>query len=222
MELSTIRDYINLFLRWAWLIVLVAIVSAASAYGVSKLQTPVFRASVKMSVNPARADFGLTQVISSLLRNYGLQLTTRKMAIQVIEKLQLKDMTPEKLRSELKTSADMGSYILRLDVDDNDPNRAWYIADTIAKIFVEEQTLKNADVDRRDRIEVAVLEPPKPAERIKPRTSTNVLAGGVLGVLIGALIVLAREFLDDTVKSAEEAARLMGVPALGAIPAHQG
>lgn len=219
--MQTIRDYINLFLRWAWLIALVAIVSAASAYGVSKLQEPVFRASVKISVNPARADFGLTQVISSLLRNYGLQLTTRKMAMQVIEKLQLKGMTPEKLRSELKTSADMGSYILRLDVDDNDPNRAWYIADTISKIFVEEQTLKNADVDRRDRIEVAVLEPPKPAERIKPRTSTNVLAGGVLGVLIGALIVLAREFLDDTVKSAEEVARLMGVPALGAIPVYR-
>ena len=57
-----ITDYLRILRKRGWIIVAVAIIAAASAYGFSKIQTPIYSASVKLSVVPARAtDWGSRQ-----------------------------------------------------------------------------------------------------------------------------------------------------------------
>jgi len=55
MDLS---DYLRILRKRGWIAIVVAAVAAISAFGFSKLQTPVYSASMKLSVNPARADWG--------------------------------------------------------------------------------------------------------------------------------------------------------------------
>ncbi|PKO22270.1 MAG: hypothetical protein CVU38_10170, partial [Chloroflexi bacterium HGW-Chloroflexi-1] len=54
----------------------------------------------------------------------------------------------------------------------------------------------------------------------KPKPLTNALAGGVLGALIGALIVLALEWMAaDILATPKSVERTLGLPVLGTIPA---
>ena len=73
MEIS---DYLRILRKRGWLIVVVAIIAAASAYAFSKMQTPIYSATVQLSVNPARLDWGLSNTIKDLLRNYATNIRT--------------------------------------------------------------------------------------------------------------------------------------------------
>lgn len=212
-----LKDYFNILIKRGWIIVLVAAATFAGAVLVSKLQTPIFRSSIKISVAPARSDYGLSLTIERVLRNYAAQIKTRKMAQTVIDKLKL-DVTPETFLGELTINAQLDNNLIQIDVDDPDPNRAQYIANTLARVFVEEQTAKQADIDRQNRLDVSVLDDALPGELNRPKTRNNALAGGILGVLLGGLIVFALEYLDDTLKTAEDVDRYVGLTTLGSIP----
>jgi len=218
-----IKDFLIIFIKRGWLILLFAMATALGAIIVSKMQEPAWRVSVRIAVTPARADLGLSETINRLLRNYGEHLTTRRMAQIAIDRLRLQDkdpsMTAEKLRKELRVSAQLGNYMLQLDVEDRDPNRARDVATVLSTVFVEEHTQKMADIDTRDRLKASVLDQPTWARQIRPKTKTNALGGGILGLLVGALVVVAWELLDDTLKTSEQTEKVTGLPLLGAIPA---
>jgi len=221
-----IKDFLAIFIKRGWLILLFAFATAVGAVVVSKMQEPAWRTSVRIVVTPARADLGLSETINRLLRNYGEQLTTRRMAQIAIDRLRLQDkdpgMTVEKLRRELRVNAQLGNYTLQLDVEDRDPNRAFDVATVLANEFVAEHTQKMADIDPRDRLNASVLDRPTWPRQIRPRTKFNALGGLVLGLLVGALVVVAWELMDDTLKTSEQTEQVTGLPVLGAIPAVTG
>jgi capsular polysaccharide biosynthesis protein len=218
-----IKDFLTIFIKRGWLILIFAAATAFGAIVVSKLQEPAWRVSVRMAVTPARADLGLSETINRLLRNYGEQLTTRRMAQIAIDRLRLQDkdpsMTADKLRKELRVSAQLSNYTLQLDVEDRDPNRARDVALILSTVFVEEQRQKMADIDPRDRLQTSVLDQPTWPRQIRPKTKTNALGGGILGLLVGAMVVVAWELLDDSLKTAEQTEQVVGLPVLAAIPA---
>ncbi|MFN2224339.1 MAG: Wzz/FepE/Etk N-terminal domain-containing protein, partial [Candidatus Promineifilaceae bacterium] len=95
MDLS---DYIRILRQKGWLIILVAVLTAAAAFGFSKLQTPVYESSLRLLVQPARTDFGQAQAAKQLLRGYVQWIRSSYRAATVINELEL-DMTPSQLLS---------------------------------------------------------------------------------------------------------------------------
>ena len=87
--------------------------------------------------------------------------------------------------------------------------------------FVDVQTAASADIDRLSRLNVTVLDDALPAELNRPKTRNNALAGGILGVVLGVLIVFVMEYLDDTLKTIEDVDRYLGLTTLGTIPTAQ-
>jgi capsular polysaccharide biosynthesis protein len=215
-----IKDYFNILIKRGWIIILVAVATFAGAVIVSKLQTPIYRSTVKISVSPARSDYGLSLTIQAVLRNYAAQIKTRKMAQVVIDKLKL-DIKAEEFVSELSVSAQLDNNIIQIDVDDPDPTRAQDIANKLALTFVDIQTAASADVDRMSRLDVTVLDDALPSELNRPKTKTNALAGAILGVVLGVLVVFVLEYLDDTLKTIEDVDRYLGLTTLGTIPTAQ-
>ena len=57
----------------------------------------------------------------------------------------------------------------------------------IADLFVEQREQWNQAQDKRDRIDVAIRDHARYASVYSPKTKINVLAGGVLGALIGSI-----------------------------------
>ncbi len=214
-----LRDYLKVLQKRWWIIVLVAAIAAGSAYGFSKLQDTIYRSSIKLSIEPARSsDYGQTLAIKNVLRNYSDQLTTRKMAQRVIDTLQL-DIKPEALLGRLAVDPDEANYTIQIEARDRNGGVAQRVAQTYAELFVNQRQIANQERDQTDRILVSILDDAGAPEVYSPKTSVNVLAGGVLGGLLGLIILFVLEWLEsDVVRSNEDVERYVGVPVIGAIP----
>ena len=217
-----LRDYLRIIRKRGWIIVVVAVIAAAAAVGVSKLQTPIYRASIQLSVEPARLDWGLSNTIKDLLRSYVLRLDTHKMAQQVIDRAQL-DMSTDELKSKLTISSDASNFSIQIDSKDTDPAVAQQIAQTMAELFVAEREKWNQDQDKQNRVTVTIVDNVRQAELFSPKTKINALVGLLLGAIVGGVVVFVLEWLEsDILRTPEDVERLVGWPVLGAIPAHAG
>ena len=86
--------------------------------------------------------------------------------------------------------------------------------------------LRDYEAVRLSRLEntptVVSVEPAVPDyQPIRPKPVTNTLLGTVVGLMIAGGIVFLVEYLDDTIKSPEEASRLSNTPVIGFIPSIQ-
>ncbi len=218
MEIS---DYLRILRKRGWIIVLVAAVAAASALVFSIIQTPIYSASVKLSVVPARAtDWGSSNSLKDLLRNYAESIRTHTMAQEVINRAQL-DMETLTFLGKLFVNPDSSTFTLEIEARDRDPKVAMAMVDTMAKVFIEDRDQWNQQQDKRDRIEVKMLDSVYNLgyEKYSPQTRINTLAGGLFGILVGVLVIFFLEWLEmDTLRTAGDIERAIGVAVLGAIP----
>ena len=218
MEIS---DYIRILRKRGWIIVVVALVAAASAYGFSKMQTPIYSATVKLSVVPARAtDWGSSNSLKDLLRNYAESIKTHTMAAKVIDREQL-DMDTTTLLSKLFVSPDSSTFTLALEARDRDPKVAMDIVNRMAMVFTEDREQWNQQQDKQNRIDVTMLDSVYNLGYIQysPKTKINTLAAGLFGALIGVLVIFFLEWLEmDVIRSGADIERAIGVVVLGAIP----
>jgi capsular polysaccharide biosynthesis protein len=216
-----INDYLRILRKRGWIMVVVAVIAAASAFGFSKMQTPIYSASVKLSVVPARAtDWGSNNSLKDLLRNYAESIRTHTMAQEVINRAQL-DTNTLPLLGKLFVNPDSSTFTLEIEARDQDPKVAMDIVDTMAKVFIEDRDRWNQQQDKRDRIEVRMLDSVYNLgyEQYSPQTRINTLAGGLFGLLVGVMVIFFLEWLEmDTIRTATDIERAIGVAVLGAVP----
>jgi capsular polysaccharide biosynthesis protein len=220
MELS---EYIRIIRRRGWIIVLLAVLAAGAAYVFSKTQVPIYEASVNLTVRPARADWGLSNTVGALLRSLAGDMTTHSFMRQVIDLEQLDTTTDDLLNGKTVFVKDEAAdFTISIVVRDASEHVAVQLVNAIADLFVEQREEWNALQDKRDRIDVAIRDHARYAAVYSPKTKINLLAGGVLGVLLGGLIVAVMEWLEaGIVRSTKDLDRIE-IPALGAIPAEPG
>lgn len=216
-----INDYLKILRKRGWIMLVVAVIAAASAFAFSKMQTPIYSASVKLSVVPARAtDWGSSNSLKDLLRNYAENIRTHTMAAVVIDRAQL-DMDTTTLLGKLFVNPDSSTFTLEIEARDRDPKVAMDMVDTMAKVFIEDRDRWNQQQDKRDRIEVRMLDSVYNLgyEQYSPQTKINTLAGGLFGLLVGAIVIFFLEWLElDTIRTPADVERAIGVAVLGAIP----
>lgn len=212
-----IRDYWQVLSKRWWIIVLVALVTSATAYGYSKSQQPLFRSSATLYVTPRRYDYGLTMVIQNLMRQYSQQVESDKFLTKVSEDLKL-DLPVAALRSRIHTSGTVDNLAIRIDVDDPDPAKAQAIAAALGRESIANNDLRMEQVDKPDKVDVYMYDNPTPATLYRPRTKVNTVAGGLLGLLVAGVITFFLEYLDDTIKNPQDVERYVAVPVVGNIP----
>lgn len=218
MEIS---DYLRILRKRGWILLVVAAVAAVSAFAFSKMQTPIYSATVKLSVVPARAtDWGSSNSLKDLLRNYAENITTHTMATTVIDRAQL-DMDTTTLLSKLFVSPDSSTFTLAIEARDRDPKVAMDMVDTMSKVFIEDRDQWNQRQDKRDQIEVKMLDSVYNLgyTQYSPQTKINVLAAALFGLLVGAVVIFFLEWLAmDTIRTTADIERIIDVTVLGVIP----
>jgi capsular polysaccharide biosynthesis protein len=214
-----LREYWTVVVRRWWLFVLIAGVAAASAFLYSRLQRPIYKSSVLLTVEGSRPDYGLQLTGEAALRLYARRLLSEDFAREVNRRLNL-DLTAETLKGMTRASAIPEDSLVQMDVYDVDPGRAQRIAKAWGEVFVEDQEERNERLPDTvpDRILINLLEQPKPGELDSPKTRVNVTAAAVLGLVIAAIIAFLLEYLDDTLKSPEDLERYLGLVMLGGVP----
>lgn len=209
--------YARILIRRGWILILAMVITAGAAYGLSKAQTPVYRATQRVLLQPARNDYGLTETLRYLLRSYVVYLNTDTQAAAAIDRLQL-DMTPGDLRRYTTISSDPTQLIVQIDVDMQDGPLAARIATELGRLLVEYRTEDNRDLQREDRIDALLIDTATYGLH-SPKTKINVLAGAMLGLLLGGVVVFALEYLESNIlRSRDDVQTFLALPLLAAIP----
>jgi len=214
----TLLDLLSVLRRRGWIVLLAAALTAASAYVFSRLQTPVYEATVRILVQPARPDLGLTQSAKTVLRSYVEWMKTRQNAQRVIDQLQL-DRLPEALLGDVTIASEDENFIIQVDVRDQDVGTAGRVAYLWAELFVSWRDAENAVLRNEDKVSGVILDQPA-TSLYRPQTLVNTLSGGVLGGLLGGGVLFALEYLEaNIIRSRQDAERALGLSVLGVVPA---
>lgn len=213
----------RVLLRRGWIIIAIAIVGALGALLFSRVQTPIYRSTITLGARPARpADYGSSLAIKNLIRFYAQQLQTKTLAQKVVDQLQL-DIPPEKLLSEVSVSPKEEDLTILVEVKDPSLDQVTPIAQTLAATFIVDHQQENLQIDQSDRILVNLLDNATPPEKFSPKTTINVLAGSILGALIGALVIFALEYMQSAyIRTTDDIERSLKLTVLGAIPTMNG
>lgn len=210
------RDYIRILRRRGWLIILLALLTAAAAFGFSKMQTPVYEASARLLIT-SRPDFGQTQAVRELQRNFAAYLLSTYRAQDVIDELQL-DMTPGQLMANVSIAPSTSESVIQVNFEHTDQATAMAVARTWADQLRIWRVEQNANLREEDRIEAELLDEPT-VRLASPQTVINTAAGGVLGALMGLIVVFVLEWIESgIVRRAEDVERYLDIPVIGSIP----
>lgn len=89
--------------------------------------------------------------------------------------------------------------------------------DLLAQKITETRIARSVDLGQMN---IEVVSPAlQPAKPVKPKKALNLAAALVLGLMGGVLLAFLMERLDNTIKTAEDVERELGLPVLGSIPA---
>ncbi|MBI3970307.1 MAG: hypothetical protein HY332_03360 [Chloroflexi bacterium] len=211
------RTYVQVLWRRWLLIVVLAALAASAAYAYSARAPRIYRATAQLSVTPSVIEFFTGEAVQRLLNNYALRLKSTLFAEQIAARMQ-PPVPAEAVIGKVRAVASPAEFRIAIEVDDANPVRAQEIANAAALGFVAKIREENAGKERRD-ITIDVLErAAEPGNPISPRPKRDAFGAALLGALIGGALAFLLEFWDDTIKTADEAAALLVLPVLGAVP----
>lgn len=206
-----------------WILLAAAILGGLGGFAVSVLQTPLYVSHTEMFVSTTDdtstlAVYQGSQFSQQRVMSYAHLLTGENIARRVVASLRLKD-SYSKIQREVSADALSNTVLIDVSVADPSANRAQRIAQAIGSEFTsyvgELEATGRAGVSP---VKVTVTqEPDLPTVPTTPKTSRNVVAGSVLGLLAGAGLVIGRVRLDRTAKDADEVAILAGAPVIGTV-----
>jgi succinoglycan biosynthesis transport protein ExoP len=218
-----LRDYIRI-LRKGW-VGIVALVLLGIAIGsiVSILATPLYQAYSKVfvSLQSAGSVSDLSQGSSfaqNQVKSYADVVTTPVVLQPVIDQLGLKTTATE-LASRVSASTSTGTVVVEIDVTDKSPVLAANVANAIAASF--EKTVSEivpTDATGVSPVKITVLQQALvPTTPSSPNTRTNILLGGLSGLVLGIALAVLRQALDTRIRNERDLEAISDTPILGAI-----
>ena len=154
-------------------------------------------------------DINLSQ---KLVQTYTEIIKSLTILNPVIEEMDL-SLTPNELLKKISVSQVNETEIIKISVTDEDPILARDIANTLAQTFSEEIS-HIMKVDSTSILDEAVL----PTTPLAQNKVTKIAIAGILGMMVSVGLVFLFEYLDRSIKTADETEHLLGVPVLGVIP----
>ena len=234
-----IKAYWAILARWWWVFILGVVVTGLAAFFLTTAITPVYEANVKVLVQGGQAPgvptVGDIQASERLARNYVDLFKTRPILEKITEELSL-PFGPTTLSSKIGVRS--ARSIIVVTVRDPDPQLAADIADTTARIFIDDfqvrqftqiaqfqSSLRTYGITEDPSLIAAqaatlgtlsIVESAIPASSpSSPNVRLNVLLAAFMGLMVAGLVVFALEYMDDIVRTAEDLRNIHGVKSVG-------
>ena len=156
-------DYANLFWRWAWLLVLCALLAGGTTYWQSRKQTPVYEASTTISIDVAPTSQAVTTTTlttsEQLAETYAQEITMPPVLDGVASRLGLAAFP---LTALVQVTPIQNTQLLKVVVQDTDPKRAALIANTLVQVFSDkvqaDQTSRYAETKKSLQSQMTALD----------------------------------------------------------------
>jgi capsular polysaccharide biosynthesis protein len=221
IERNFLRDLPRTVWKRLWVVILVTLIFVGATVGFSLWQTPVYGASVKIlvgqeaegdqSANLSSSVEGLEQLTQTMVE----AIDSRPVAEEAIRQLGLQ-MTPEELSSNLTIEQIEATQFIRLYYQDQDPQRAQMVVNTLADVSSER--IAQASASANDITATVWEYATVPGAPVSPDPVRNGLVALGLGLMLGLGLAFLLEYLDDSWRSPEEVAQVSGIPTFGVIP----
>ncbi len=131
-----LRQYIELFRRWAWLIILGLVLGVAGGYGASTLQEPIYQASTRVLVSRApdqNSNYNSFYDDQNLATTYIQLLTTQPVLEKTGEKLGY-SVSGGQINAQLVRD----TSLISVTVTDTNPQHAADIANNIVQVLIDQ------------------------------------------------------------------------------------
>lgn len=216
IEIDLKELFFELVNNWA-LIAISTVLVALIAFCISKfIMVPQYASTAQMYVfTKSTSITSLTdlQTSSNLTSDYKVVITGRPVLDQVIENLKLEDENYVTLGEKITVNNPANSRILEITVTHPNAELAKRIADEVAEVsgaFIS---------DKMDQDPPSVIQYGYVAENaVSPNTLMNTVLGAAIGAFLAMAIVIISFLLNDTIMTAEDIERKLGMHVLGTLP----
>ena len=211
-----LKQIFGLLLSKALYIGIISVVCAILAFSYFQfMATEKYTSTTQIFVMDKSSDKVTSSDINmfSALSNDYLQLVqTRPVMEKVIAELGL-DMSVDTLKGKVAATKQGDSRIISISVVDTSPVVAKRIADAVAKAAADQiYTVMEAEL-------VNIVQPGNvPESPSSPAVMRNTLIAVILAVFVCCAVIIIRFIMDDTVKTAEDVEKYLGISVIGTIP----
>jgi len=222
LEIDLRRMAVVLWHR-AWIILLVAVLTAAIGFGYAWFFiTPTYASSVQLYVNNNYENspgFSSSQLTASqqLAETYMVIMRSRNVLDKVAQKTNL-GYTYAQLRGMITASSVQETEVFQVTVTCSDPEHAQIIANALADVLPDKikEIVKASDAEV---VDYAVINP----NPVGPNYSKYVMVGAVAGAAVMACVFVVMELMDTSINSEEYLTHVhKEYPLLAVIPGVKG
>ncbi|HWT76052.1 MAG TPA: Wzz/FepE/Etk N-terminal domain-containing protein [Mobilitalea sp.] len=212
-----LKDLFRTLLRRSWLILLVGIMAAGAAqYYSMNYITPIYTSSAKLylisKMDGQSTTLSDLQIGSILAQDYKYLVKSRSVAKEVIKRLNL-NMSSGQLSSMITVYSPDNTRILVITVTYYDQEKVKELVDTIAKVS-SEQMVSIMGMDEVNLMEEGYV----PGGPSSPDVKRNTMIAGFSGILATTVLVTMLFLFNDSIKTAEDIEKHLGLTTLGFIP----
>jgi len=214
-----LRGYVGA-LRKSWvLIIVLTLLGAALGFGAYLLQTPKYASTmtfyIATPVNPNENAQAAGQFAQNRVASY----------VQLLQSDRLSEAAATEARlpaadvvHKISASTQAGTVLVTATVTDTSPDRAQQIARGVAVAFPNLVDVLDNSGRQADVVQVNLTSGPTlTTHPVAPDLKLYLAVGAVSGLLVSILLALVRALLDQSVRSPELAASLLGAPTIGDI-----
>lgn len=195
-----------------WIIAGATLIGAGASLVVTTVTPPTYQSSTSYYVSVAGVTSATAGEIAQgstaaqqKIKSY-MQLAASPRVLQgVIDELDL-DTTPAGLASQVTTSVDTGSVIIKIAVQDDSAKASATIAERIGKsLATVVQQIEPTGADRKPSVTLEEVTPASvPTSPIAPRKAADIALGLFGGLAVGAALALLRAAVDTRIRSGED------------------
>lgn len=203
------------------LMIAVGLFTGLIAFMVAKfVMTPTYESTTKIYILTKQNSDSVTytdlQMGTQLTQDYAELIQSRYVLEEVIEQLEL-NIGYSALKGKVSVTTPADTRIISITVTDTSPVKAMRIANAIRE--ASSVHIQNVmDIEAVNVAETANV----PTGKASPNVGRTTMLGGMLGVLIVAAVTVIAWLMNDTIKTAEDVERYLGLSTLAIIPLNEG
>ncbi|UMG91135.1 polysaccharide biosynthesis tyrosine autokinase [Nocardioides sp. TF02-7] len=159
-------------------------------------------------------------IVQQRAASYASAAKSSGLAEEVIGRLDLEDLTPEELADRISADVEEGTTFIEITVRDGNARTAQTINDVVTTTFIDYVTELEtpSGAGGASQIDPKVTDAPTyNPDKVSPRTVLNLVVGGIIGLLLGVALAIARDLLDRTIHTVDDVAKFTEAPVLASI-----
>ena len=225
MEELDLKELLNMF--WSKKVIILIIVTIFAVMGFVYTMTmvePEYESSTRLVLAKTLDKGNTIADISSitqteitmnqkLVSTYSELIGTKAVLKQVLDNLQIKDLSEEALKKSITVSSVKDTELIEIKVRNPNPNYSEKLANEIANVF-SEQVKQIYNISNVHIVDKAELET-EPCNVNHPK---DIVIFMFIGIVVSAAYVLIANMLDTTIKSAEDIEKNTKLTVLAQIP----